>query len=250
MATRAAVLGIHVDQTSYAEASEQIMAWARAGQGRSVVAANVHVLMEALDSTEMKAAVNAADLVVPDGMPLVWVLRLKGARWQTRVYGPSLMRETLQAAAREDLPVGLYGSTKPVLDSLVARISQECHGLRVVFQESPPFGEVVGLASHDTVARIKNSQARILFIGLGCPKQELWMASQREAIPAVMVGAGAAFDFLAGAKRQAPRWMQRIGMEWLFRLMQEPRRLWKRYLYHNPRFLALAAAELLGIWKP
>jgi N-acetylglucosaminyldiphosphoundecaprenol N-acetyl-beta-D-mannosaminyltransferase len=243
------LLRTKVNLTSYGESVEQILAWAHAGQGKSVVAANVHVVMEAFDSEDVRDAVNTADMVVPDGMPLVWMLRLKGARQQTRVYGPSLMRLTLQAAAREDIPVGLYGSTKPVLESLVDNVVEEYRGLRVVFQESPPFGDSLQLAGSEVSGRIRQSGARILFVGLGCPKQEIWMALQRGKIPAVMLGAGAAFDLIGGARRMAPHWMQRAGLEWLYRLLQEPRRLWRRYLCHNPRFVALAAAEMLGIWK-
>jgi N-acetylglucosaminyldiphosphoundecaprenol N-acetyl-beta-D-mannosaminyltransferase len=120
-------------------------------------------------------------------------------------------------------------------------------GLRIAFRESPPFGDELWAQAAAVAGRVRDSGARMLFVGLGCPRQELWMHAQRPRLPCVMIGVGAAFDFLAGAKRQAPRWMQPMGLEWLFRLLTEPGRLWRRYLFHNPRFVVLAAAELLGL---
>jgi len=244
------ILGMRVDVTDYAAAAEKISGWARAGEGRYVCVANVHMVMEAYDSAEFRAVVNEADLVVPDGMPLVWCMRLKGVEGQGRVYGPQLTLRVLDRAASEGIAVGLLGGEVEVLEALKARLMERFQGLKVVFTHSPPFRPLSAEEEKCIVEGVRSSGARLLFIGLGCPRQERWMAEHLGRVPAVMLGVGAAFDFLAGHKRQAPRWMQGAGLEWLFRLIQEPRRLWRRYLVQNPRFIALNAAEWLGIIHP
>lgn len=242
---RKQVLTVQLNVTSYHSASRQIIDWSRAGESRYICFANVHMLMEAYDSPGFAALVNSADLVTPDGMPLVWLMRLKGQRAQQRVYGPTLMLHVLEAAAREDLPVGFYGSSPLVLQSLSERMSQRFPGLKIAYSFSPPYSGMGNSEDQSIVEEINASGARILFIGLGCPKQEIWMAEHRGKINAVMLGVGAAFDFHAGVKPQAPAWLQRLGLEWLFRLLTEPRRLWRRYLIHNYRFAFLAMKDLL-----
>jgi N-acetylglucosaminyldiphosphoundecaprenol N-acetyl-beta-D-mannosaminyltransferase len=190
---------------------------------------------------------NAADLVTPDGMPLVWGLRLLGHRCASRVYGPDLMPLALEMAASNGFRVGLYGGSPDALNRLRRVASNRFPNLEVSYAYSPPFRPLTADEDERIVDEINGSGATILFIGLSTPKQEYWMAEHKGRIPAVMIGVGAAFDFLAGAKRQAPRWMMRIGMEWFFRLLTEPRRLWKRYLKHNPRFVVLFALQLLGL---
>ena len=207
------------------------------------------MLMEAYDSPEYSKIINSADLVTPDGMPLVWMLHLKGNPGQQRVYGPTLMLHILESAERENVPVGFYGSSPEVLQSLLARMKTRFPNLKVAYSFSPPFQEMSREDDAEIVKRINASSVRILFIGLGCPKQEKWMAEHRGKVNAVMLGVGAAFDFHAGVKAQPPAWMQKMGLEWLFRLITEPRRLWKRYLYHNPRFIILAIADLLGFLR-
>jgi N-acetylglucosaminyldiphosphoundecaprenol N-acetyl-beta-D-mannosaminyltransferase len=243
------VLDINVTETSYADATEQIRSWATAGESRAVYAANVHAIMEAHDDIEFRNILNRADLVAPDGMPLVWMMRLKGVKSQQRTYGPTLMLEILEMAARQKIPVGFYGGIPTTLEMLVKRMKTMHHGLQVGYVFSPPFRTLSGEESMQIRQGIISSGVRILFVGLGCPRQECWIDGQRGFIAAVMVGVGAAFDFHARVKPQAPAWMQRTGLEWLFRLLNEPRRLWKRYLYHNPRFTVLAIADLLGILK-
>jgi len=163
----------------------------------------------------------------------------------SRVYGPDLTTHVLKAAAAARLPVGFYGGSQAVLAELTRRVSARFPGTRVVFSESPPYRAATPDEDEHTVHSVVESGARILFVGLGTPTQDRWMHAHRGKIPAVMLGVGAAFDFLAGAKPQAPRWMQRRGLEWLFRLATEPRRLWKRYLRHNPRFAILAISQML-----
>jgi len=205
----------------------------------------VHMAMEGHDRAEFQRIVNAADLVTPDGMPLVWGLKLLGIPSATRVYGPDLTPVVCEHAAREGVPVGFYGGTPEVLDRMIANLTARYPGLQVVYRHSPPFRPLTAEEEAREIEEIRASGARILFVGLGCPKQEQWMAARRGRIDAVMLGVGAAFDFLAGAKRQAPDLIQSLGLEWLFRLATEPRRLWRRYLYNNPRFVVLFAAQVL-----
>jgi N-acetylglucosaminyldiphosphoundecaprenol N-acetyl-beta-D-mannosaminyltransferase len=157
------------------------------------------------------------------------------------------MLHVLEMAAVEKIPVGFYGGDDFTLEKLVALMLERFAGLLVAYKFSPPFRPLDKQETIQIIENIAASGARILFVGLGCPKQEIWMAEQKGKIPAVMLGVGAAFDFLAGTKPQAPAWMQRIGLEWLFRFFREPRRLARRYLYNNPRFILLAMADLLGI---
>ena len=243
------VINIKVDKTNYEAATRQIRSWAQARESRYVCVANVHMLMEAYDSTKFRDILNDADMVTPDGMPLVWMMRAKGQGGQTRVYGPTLMLHVLNTAANQNLPVGFYGSKPEVLDELVHKILARYENLKIAFSCSPSFEPIRVEEDAMTIQKINESGTQILFVGLGCPKQEIWMADHRNKVKAVMIGVGAAFDFHAGLKPQAPAWMQKMGVEWLFRLFTEPLRLWKRYLYHNPRFLVLAVADLFGMLK-
>jgi N-acetylglucosaminyldiphosphoundecaprenol N-acetyl-beta-D-mannosaminyltransferase len=239
------ILGMRVDRTSYGEAVARILDWARGGESRYVCAASVNNVMEAYDSAEFRRIMNEADLVTPDGMPLVWGLRMLGMRNATRVYGPDLMPAVLAAAERAGVPVGFYGATDSVLAKLLAVVRRRFPALDVRYLFAPPFRALSPAEDARVIREVQDSGARILFIGLSTPKQERWMAAHRGLVTAVMLGVGAAFDFVAGVKPQAPRWMQDSGLEWLFRLGTEPRRLWWRYLKHNPRFAALFALEWL-----
>jgi N-acetylglucosaminyldiphosphoundecaprenol N-acetyl-beta-D-mannosaminyltransferase len=201
--------------------------------------------MEAYDSPEFQTVMNRADLVTPDGVPLVWALRLLGQPEATRVYGPDLTPILLEKAAEAQIPVGFYGGSPEVLARLLAVVRHRFPKVPIAYSYSPPFRPLSPQEDARIVDGINRSGAQILFVGLNTPKQDYWMAAHKGRVQAVMVGVGAAFDFLAGAKPQAPRWMMRIGMEWFFRLVTEPRRLWKRYLKHNPRFVLLFAAQLL-----
>jgi N-acetylglucosaminyldiphosphoundecaprenol N-acetyl-beta-D-mannosaminyltransferase len=230
------VLGMRVDATSYDETAEVVASLAVDELGGAVCVATVHMVMEAFDDPEFQAIVNAADRVTPDGMPLVWALRAMGVRDAQRVYGPTLMPHVCALAARRGLTVGFYGGTPDVLSAVTSRLSAACPGLQISFADAPPFRPLSAAEDEKLVREIEASGTRILFVGLGCPKQERFIDAHR-SLPCVMVGVGAAFDFQAGNKAQAPAWVQRVGLEWLFRLASEPRRLWRRYLYHNPRFV-------------
>lgn len=241
------VLGLRVDVTSYDEASRHILGWAREALSRVVCCANVHMVMEANRDPNFRSTVNGADLVTADGMPLVWALRGSGAGHAARVYGPDLMDAVLRLAAETRTPVGLYGATETTLANLGVRMRRLHPGLNVVFSCAPPFRDLDRDEDDEVVRRIDASGARILFVGLGCPKQELWMSRHRQRVRCVQLGVGAAFDQLAGAIPRAPAWMQATGCEWLFRLAVEPRRLWRRYLWSNSAFLVrIIAAWLRG----
>jgi N-acetylglucosaminyldiphosphoundecaprenol N-acetyl-beta-D-mannosaminyltransferase len=239
------ILGTRVDPTSYHATTKTVMCWAHGAESRYICVANVHMIMEAYDAPDFRDLINGADLVTPDGMPLVWTLRRLGYHDQTRVYGPALTLEIIAAAAAENIPIGFYGSTQQVLEGMIQAFKSQYPSLQIAYAYSPPFRALTEAEELDVVNNINTSGVRVLFVGLGCPKQERWMAAHHNKIQAVMLGVGAAFDFHAGQKRQAPCWMQRVGLEWLFRLSQEPGRLWRRYLIHNPRFVVLALIQLI-----
>lgn len=240
------ILGSHIHPTSYFESTAQILAWSAELTGRYVCAANVHMVMEAFDSPDFASIINQADLVTPDGMPLVWSLRALGAHGQQRVYGPDLTLHVAQAASEGRVPVGFYGGDPATRQRMIIALQTSSPELKVAYQYSPPFRPLTSEEDNAVVSDIVASGARILFVGLGCPKQERWMFAHREKLPLVMLGVGAAFDFIGGTKQQSPNWMQRIGLEWLFRFFQEPGRLWRRYLVQNPRFIWFIILQLLG----
>ena len=200
--------------------------------------------MEAYDAPGFNEIVNAADLVTPDGMPLVWTLRRLGHPEQERVYGPVLTLHVLDMAAKQKIPVGFYGGSPETIQHLLEFLKEKYPSLDIQYFYSPPFRSLTMQEDEAVIREINAAECRILLVGLGCPKQERWMAAHRSKIRVVMIGVGAAFDFYAGTKRQAPAWMQRLGLEWSFRLLQEPRRLWRRYLYHNPRFAILILRQI------
>jgi len=236
---------MRVDTTSYRDAAQKIIKWAVNGENRYVCVANVHMVMEAYEDATLRKNVNQADLVVPDGMPLVWMLRRLGHSLEDRVYGPTLVLRVLEAASRQCIPMGFYGGAPDVLAQLLKNVQNRYKNIQIAYRYSPPFRELTPEEDKAIVQNIEASQTRILFVGLGCPKQEIWMAAHVDRIQAVMLGVGAAFDFHAGKVKQAPKWLQNKGLEWLFRLSTEPGRLWKRYLKHNPRFALLGMMELV-----
>jgi N-acetylglucosaminyldiphosphoundecaprenol N-acetyl-beta-D-mannosaminyltransferase len=240
------ILGTRVHATNYRQATALILEWARQRSSCYVCCASVNNIMEAHDSPEFAEVMERAALVTSDGMPLVWLLRRLGVHGASRVYGPDLTPLLLEAAAEAGIPAAFYGGSETVLRGLLDQVRRQCPALQVVYAESPPFRPPTPEEDERTVRNICASGARILFVGLSTPKQDLWMHAHLGRIGAVMLGVGAAFDFLAGSKPQAPRWMQHSGLEWLFRLATEPRRLWRRYLIHNPRFVVLALAQILS----
>jgi N-acetylglucosaminyldiphosphoundecaprenol N-acetyl-beta-D-mannosaminyltransferase len=241
------ILGMRVDATSYDDASQRVVHWAREGRSAYVCVATVHMTMETFDSMAFRQVVNGADLVTPDGRPLVWALRSLGVKGTSQVRGTDLTTHVAKLAARESVPIGLYGGTPELLDVFVRVLKTHYPEVRVVCRIAPPFRPLTPEEDEAVIREIITSGARVLFVGIGCPKQEIWMAAHKGRIPAVMLGVGAAFDFHTGRVPQAPRWMQVAGLEWVFRLLIEPRRLWRRYAKHNPRFVGLFLMQLLGL---
>lgn len=244
--TSRTVLGMRVDATSYGELSRRVINWAKEARSSYVCVANVHMTMETFDAPDFRRVVNGADLVTPDGKPLVWALKSMGIGDASQVRGADLVTRVIEDAVRRNVPIGLYGGTPESLKDFVRVIKARFPTVRVACEISPPFRPLTPEEDEAFTREIVSSEARILFVGIGCPKQEKWMAEHKGKIPAVMLGVGAAFDFHTGRVRQAPRWMQATGLEWVYRLAMEPRRLWKRYAKHNPRFLVLFLLQLLG----
>lgn len=219
------------------------------GSGGYICFSTVHMVMESYDHPEYAAKVNAADLVVPDGMPLVWIQKIKGKKDSARVRANDSMIRLCGYAEKKNLSVGFYGGKQEVTDAIIERSAREFPGLKIAYAFSPPFRPLTDEEDTGIVANICEAAPDILFMGLGCPKQENWMAAHKGKLRSVMLGVGASFDFYAGNVRECPDWIGRLGLEWLYRLAQEPKRLWKRYLILNPRFMVLAVMQLAGLKK-
>ena len=243
--TKPVVLGVNVSASSYEELVRRCTDWAQNRESRTVLFVGMHGLMEAHDDPEFRAAMNTADLANPDGMPVVWALRKLGCTHANRVYGPDATLELLRAAQDSSVPVGFYGGDEPTLAKLVMEVERRYSKIQIAFEMSPPFRALTAEEDDSVIRAIADSGVRWLFVGLGCPKQEKWVLAHKDRIPAVMLAVGAAFDFLASTKPQAPRWMRRTGLEWAFRLASEPRRLAGRYVRNIPRFMVLLGCQVL-----
>jgi len=241
-ARRVDVLGVGISAVDPDAALAEITHWLTNGVRHYVCVTGVHGVMEAQRDPELLRIHNDSGLTTPDGMPMVWAAHAAGAANVQRVYGPELMLAVCARAAERGWTSYLYGSSDDVLARLRDNLSDRFPGLRIVGAHSPPFRELTAEEDDAVVDAINDSAAQIVWVGLSTPKQERWMAAHTARIDAVLVGVGAAFDMHAGNLRQAPRWMQRSGLEWLFRLASEPRRLWRRYAINIPRF-ALAIAR-------
>lgn len=240
------VVSARISKTSYAEVVELCRQWAEARRadlnapGHYICVTSVHGIILAKDDPKFAEILDAADIATPDGMPVVWALRSFGSAGQQRVYGPTLMLALCRSAAAHGHRIFLYGSRPEVLPLLEERLRQQFPALQVAGRYSPPFRSLTHDEDQQVQAAIRRSGADLIFVGISTPKQERWMFEHRTAFAgATMVGVGAAFDFHAGYTPQAPPWMQRLGLEWFFRLTTEPRRLWRRYLLVTPRFLPL-----------
>jgi N-acetylglucosaminyldiphosphoundecaprenol N-acetyl-beta-D-mannosaminyltransferase len=246
--TTRSILGVPIALTDYASALDVMDRLVETRQRGYVCAAPVHAVMVAQDDPEMLAALQGSTLVVPDGMPLVWAANLLGERLEDRVYGPELMLRYSDRCAERGHRVWLYGGRDQ--GSLVQlALSMRCRhpGIKIVGGYSPPFRPLTSDEEDALVAQINEAKPDVLWVGIGVPKQEKWMAHMRERLDVpVMCGVGAAFDFHAGRVPQAPRWMQERGLEWIYRIAQEPRRLLPRYLHFNPRFVVAFARQYLA----
>lgn len=241
------ILGMRVDFSSYDDAVERVLRAAEKRQPFWLCPASVHTVIERHHNSMFREVMDSASLVTTDGVPLVWTLRILGIRRAQRVYGPTLTERVLECASNTEMSVGFYGSSQRVIETMAVRLKQRWPRLHIAYAHAPPYRRATPEEDLATVRNIQESGVRILFVGLGCPKQETWSYDHYRVLNIPILAVGAAFDFIAGVKPQAPKWMQSAGLEWLFRLLSEPRRLWRRYLLINPAFLFLLAAQLVGL---
>jgi len=239
------VLGIGLSAIDIPMALMVIDQWIAHREQRYVCVLNVHCLVESRRNPPLRQIYNGAGLRTPDGMPLVWLAHWHKQPTVSRVYGPDLMLALCGVPGYRHF---LYGGSEIALNALAANLERQFPGFNLVGKFSPPFRNLTSSEDEQTIALINNSQADIVWIGLGTPRQDFWIRDHRAQLNVpVLIGVGAAFDFLSGHKPQAPHWMQRHGFEWLFRLLSEPRRLWRRYLIDNPLFLLMALAQMLHL---
>jgi N-acetylglucosaminyldiphosphoundecaprenol N-acetyl-beta-D-mannosaminyltransferase len=231
---------------SFDEQIDLMITWAKECQSKMVCVANVHMLIEAWQDADFADVLNQADLVTPDGLPLVWMLKSIGSNSSERVAGLDIFLATCDRAAQAQISIFLLGSKPEILDKICQRLQQEFPLLKIAGMESPPFGPLGLTPDLNLVQIINASGAGIVFVAFGCPKQELWMAQHREQIQAVSIGIGGVFSVYAGVLKQTPKFIQKSGFEWLFRLIQEPQRLWKRYFQTIPIFIWLALKQILA----
>lgn len=242
---RANVLGVGIDAITMESAVARILAGVAERAKGYVCVTGVHGVMEASRNPEMKEILNGSFLTTPDGMPMVWVGRAQGNQI-SRVYGPDLMLEVCAAGVANGVRHFFYGGTEGVASELRDCLRERIPGLQVVGTYTPPFRPLNAAEERELSNLLERTRPDIVWVGLSTPKQERFMAAYHRRLScSLMIGVGAAFDMHTGRTLQAPRWMQRSGLEWLFRLMTEPRRLWKRYLVNNPAFVARLAAQWL-----
>jgi len=241
----AQVLGSRIDALGWRETLAALARWAANGESRYVCISNVHMVVTARQDAGLAEAMRQADMATPDGAPIAWMLRRLGFPDQPRISGTELMRAYLAQAAHRGESIFLFGGTEEALAALQRILLAEFPALDIAGAISPPFRPITPEEDEAIVAQINASGARTVWVGLGCPKQEKWMLAHRGRVQAVMLGVGAAFDFISGAKARAPAWVQKLGLEWLHRLASEPKRLWKRYLVTNTLFVIGAARQLL-----
>ena len=242
---RVRVVSLFPNIVSHESAIRRIGELVTVGNGGYVCFSTVHMVMESHDNREYGGRVNGADVIIPDGMPLVWMQKLQGAKDANRVRANDLMIMLCAFAEKNDLTVGFYGGQQKVIDAIMERAKNDFPNLKIVYAFSPPFRSLTDEEDAEITTEINRKKPGLLFMGLGCPKQENWMAAHKNKVDTVMLGVGASFDFYAGNVKESPEWLGKLGLEWLFRLTQEPKRLWRRYLILNPRFMWLAARQLL-----
>ncbi|MBD2777341.1 WecB/TagA/CpsF family glycosyltransferase [Iningainema tapete] len=239
------VLDFPITALRFDEQIQTILKWAKAKESRTVCVANVHMLMEAYWNPEFANVLKNADLVTPDGMPLVWMMRLLGAHQQDRVAGMDIFQALCQFAQTMDISVFFVGSQTEILSRMRKRIGEEFPHLKIAAMEPLPFRPLTPDEDEALIRRINSSGAGLVLVSLGCPKQESWMAEHQGKIQAVMIGIGGVFPVYAGIQKRAPRIVRNLGLEWLYRFIQEPRRLWRRYAQTIPPFIWLALKQLL-----
>ncbi|MEC5218599.1 N-acetylglucosaminyldiphosphoundecaprenol N-acetyl-beta-D-mannosaminyltransferase [Actimicrobium sp. GrIS 1.19] len=241
---RGAVLNALIDVVDWETALARISGWAVVRESRYVCICNAHSVVTVAQDADFRRIVDGADMATPDGAPVAVMLRKTGHAGQQRINGPDLMWKYCALAAQRGESIYLYGGQQRTLETLQQQLKQSFPGLIIAGAYSPPYRSMTDEEDAADVERINMSGAGTVWVSLGCPKQEQWMAAHRGRIHAVMIGVGAAFDYHAGTLQRAPLWMQHAGLEWLYRLVSEPRRLWRRYLVTNTLFVLGAAGQL------
>ncbi|MGG4034110.1 WecB/TagA/CpsF family glycosyltransferase [Paenibacillus cisolokensis] len=231
------ILGSKISAIGFTRTIDTIQEWIQQKKSKYVCICNTHSLVTAKKDKEFREALDRSDICTPDGMPLVWALRKLGYKDQDRVDGPNLMLELCKLSKVKGYKIYLYGSTNETLDKLEKKLLDLYPGVNIVGKHSPPFRKLNASEEEAVVKLINSSEPDIVFVGLGCPKQEVWMLQNKDRINGIMIGVGAAFDFISGNIKRAPKRMQNLGLEWLYRLMFNPRKLWKRYVYNNPLYI-------------
>ena len=250
MTERTNVLGVGISLINKRIALDQLDRWIATRDRQYVSVCTVHTVMECRRQADLRRIVNAAGMTTPDGMPLVWLSRLAGHRQVSRVYGPDLMLAEMESSVARGHRHFFYGGRDGVAGHLAEVLRGRFQGVQIVGTLAPPQGTATELCNPQTAGLINRAGPDIVWVGISSPKQEFWMSCMRPLLDApVLIGVGAAFDFHTGGQAQAPRWIQRAGLEWLFRLVHEPRRLWRRYLVDNPWFLFELARQKLGLKK-
>lgn len=244
------VLGVCVDAVDYEAATDKVLAAAHEARPLALTALAVHGVMTGVTDKAHEARLNSFDVVTPDGQPVRWALNLlHKAQLPDRTYGPTLTLKVVERCAAEGLPIYLYGSTQPVLDKLSAALTTQFPGLKIAGAEPSKFRSAQPGEPAEIARRITDSGARVVLVGLGCPRQEIFVHAMRPLLSMPLLAVGAAFDYHAGDLRKPPPWMQQRGLEWLWRLGLEPKRLWRRYLILNPAYLARLGAQASHLWR-
>jgi N-acetylglucosaminyldiphosphoundecaprenol N-acetyl-beta-D-mannosaminyltransferase len=242
------VLGVNINAVDYEAAVAKIVEAAKAKRGMAITALAVHGVMTGVMDETHRYRLNTFDLIVPDGQPVRWALNsLYKVKLPDRVYGPTLTLKVCEAAAKEGLPIYLYGSRQVVIDKFKENLEKKFPGLKIVGAQPSRFRQTTAEEKEQIAKEIRDSGAAITFVGLGCPRQEVWAYEYRELLNMPILAVGAAFDFHAGTLAQAPKQLQNVGLEWLFRLIKEPRRLWKRYVILNPQYVTLLLMQATGL---
>ena len=242
---RVRVVSLFPNVGDHETAIREIATLVKRGTGGYVCFSTVHMVMESYDNEAFGAKVNGADYIITDGMPLVWMQKFQGAKNAARVRANDLMIMLCEYAEENNLRVGFFGGKPKVINAILAKTKIEYPQLAVAYAYSPPFRALTEAENTQIIAEINAAQVDILFMGLGCPKQENWMAAHKDNLTAIMLGVGASFDFFAGNVAECPPWLGKLGLEGLFRQIPEPQRLWRRYLILNPRFIWLAVKQLI-----
>ena len=245
------ILGTRVHMVQMADTLHLMERWIQDDQGcRYIIASNLHAILEAHKHKEFRAVVNAASLFVPDGISATWVARFKGSPVKSRVRGTDLMRAFCELASHKGYSSFFYGNSQEVLNMMSARLRDRFPNLKIAGLHSPPFHSLTAPEDAQVTEMINQAKPDVLWVGLGCPKQERWMFEHRDKLNVpVMVGVGAAFNFLSGRVKEAPSWMRNHNLEWAWRMVHEPRRVWRRVLVYGPQFASFAFLEVIGLKK-